>query len=153
VVSFDVAFMRGEISGTIRVKEGTVTLLESDRGTHLIVELHIDMRSLNTGSGLLDGILRSLLKVETHPTALFNGEALDALPGRHPRDETVHIDLPARLTLAEETVSHTVDTEAVLHERRMQLTAAFTVRFEELDARPPPLVGDAISFEVMLTTR
>ncbi len=153
IVHFSIPFMGSAVSGQLGVKEGIVTLIESETGTHVRVEMYIDMTSINTGTRLLDNILHRLLQVEEYPTALFTGEALDALPGLYPRGALVFVAMPAELRIVNEIVSKTVDTEAVLHERHMEVTATFSVTLREIGATPPLLVGDHIDFRVEIVTR
>ncbi|GAB4441583.1 MAG: hypothetical protein Kow00120_10170 [Anaerolineae bacterium] len=153
IVHFSIPFMGAAVTGTLGVKEGTVSLIESEAGSHVIVEMLIDMASIQTGSRALDGILRGILEVEANPTALFVGEALNAVPGLYPRGVTVYVALPAELHIADEVVRKVVDTEALLQGRRMHVVADFTVPLLEAGITPPPLVGDSIAFRVEVLTR
>lgn len=153
IVNFSIPFMGNEVKGALGVRTGTITLIESEAGSHVFVEMHIDMPSIHTGSGLLDDILRRLLQVDQYPTALFTGAALDATPGLYPRGETVYVAMPAELRIAAESVSETVDTEAVLRDRRMEVVADFRVQLADAGITPPPLVGEYIHFRVEVVTR
>lgn len=152
-VRFAIPFMGSAVSGMIGIRGGTITLLESEAGSHVLTELFIDMPSITTGSRVLDGILRAILEVETHRTAVFIGVALNALPGLYSTGEEVHLEMPAELHIANEMVSKVVNTEATRRGGAMRISAVFRVQLAEAGISSPPLVGDYIDFEVRVNAR
>jgi hypothetical protein len=151
-VKFGVEFAGVDVGGKLNVSHGTITLLESDAGTHLLVDLIIDMETMDTGIGPLNDILKDMFNVDQYPASHFQAELLDALPGRYPRGEVVVLPLPSQLTLQTDTVDTLVDTVATLDGRHMEVTATFNIGFDDIAAEAPPAVGNDITFEVTLVT-
>jgi polyisoprenoid-binding protein YceI len=135
------------LEGVFPVKEGTITLEPVGNELRVLVRLNIDVDSVDTGSTMVDRVLRAAMATGDYPIAFYVASSRELVPVT---EEEITFTLDGDLEVHNVAHAHSMAVKAQLIQGHMQAVATSDLDLAEHGVEFPAIVGSTV---IKLTAR
>ena len=135
------------LEGVFPVKEGTITLEPVGNELRVLVRLNIDVDSVDTGSTMVDRVLRGAMATGDYPIAFYVASSRELVPVT---EEEITFTLDGDLEVHNVAHAHSMAVKAQLIQGHMQAVATSDLDLAEHGVEFPAIVGSTV---IKLTAR
>ncbi len=135
------------LHGVFPVEEGTITLEPVGDQLRVLVRLNIDVDSVDTGSTMVDRVLRAAMATGDYPIAFYVASSRELVPVT---EERISFILDGDLEVHNVAHAHSMSVNAQLIKSHMQAIATSDLDLAEHGVEFPAIVGSTV---IKLTAR